>query len=348
MIDTSIAKLTKVFLHEITDQTDEQNTRLTNQPIFVYDEDMKKTLLSYFKNIYKEFEFYAFLSPEASTNPMNDLTRQMFQGSEEEQINITQDITRLLASKSTNKSIKPGQLIIAKIEELIIQDEVVNAIAIVKSESLQSFLKTNIQNQKPSLQLDKGIYVKKIDKACLILDSHPQDGYRMCIKDNTSKPGEAAIFWKTDFLNAGIKMDDYQYTQVYMEATDKFINDYQSDELPIDKEQEITIKNRSAQYFNDTEEFNWDEYKESVFQEPELQEAFSLFKDKMTSKQNTQVPESFSVSPNAVQSNNKFFRSVIKLDRNFSLYVHGNRNMIERGVDEEGRKYYKLYYDEEK
>jgi hypothetical protein len=38
---------------------------------------------------------------------------------------------------------------------------------------------------------------------------------------------------------------------------------------------------------------------------------------------------------------------VLKLDKNFHIYIHGGRDMIERGVDESGRKYYKIYYNEE-
>lgn len=41
-------------------------------------------------------------------------------------------------------------------------------------------------------------------------------------------------------------------------------------------------------------------------------------------------------------------KSVIKLDKNFHIYVHGRRDLIERGFDEEkGKKYYKVYFDEE-
>ena len=38
---------------------------------------------------------------------------------------------------------------------------------------------------------------------------------------------------------------------------------------------------------------------------------------------------------------------VIKLDKNLPIYVHGARELIEQGVDEEGRKFYKIYYKEE-
>ena len=43
----------------------------------------------------------------------------------------------------------------------------------------------------------------------------------------------------------------------------------------------------------------------------------------------------------------RVFKSVLKLDKNFHIYIHGDRNRIERGVDEQGRKYYKIYYDQE-
>lgn len=38
---------------------------------------------------------------------------------------------------------------------------------------------------------------------------------------------------------------------------------------------------------------------------------------------------------------------VIRLDKNFHVYIHGNRSKIEEGKDEKG-KFVKLYYDESK
>lgn len=41
-------------------------------------------------------------------------------------------------------------------------------------------------------------------------------------------------------------------------------------------------------------------------------------------------------------------KSVIKLDKNFHIYVHGGEQLIEQEYDEvRGMKYYKLYYREE-
>lgn len=39
-------------------------------------------------------------------------------------------------------------------------------------------------------------------------------------------------------------------------------------------------------------------------------------------------------------------KSIIKLDNNFHIYVHGKREMIEKGENEKG-KYYRLYFEKE-
>jgi hypothetical protein len=49
-----------------------------------------------------------------------------------------------------------------------------------------------------------------------------------------------------------------------------------------------------------------------------------------------------------VKSQARVFKSVLKLDKDFHIYIHGDRNKIERGVDPDtGRKYYKIWYDQE-
>jgi len=60
-----------------------------------------------------------------------------------------------------------------------------------------------------------------------------------------------------------------------------------------------------------------------------------------------EVVDSFPISNLAVKQQAKIFKSVLKLDKNFHVYIHGDRSMIERGKDEDGKKYYKLFYERE-
>ena len=58
--------------------------------------------------------------------------------------------------------------------------------------------------------------------------------------------------------------------------------------------------------------------------------------------------DNFEISVHAVKQQAKVFKSVLKLDKNFHIYIHGNRQLIEKGFDEAtGRNYYKLYFDNE-
>jgi hypothetical protein len=49
-----------------------------------------------------------------------------------------------------------------------------------------------------------------------------------------------------------------------------------------------------------------------------------------------------------VKKQSKVYKQVLKLDRNFHIYIHGNNEFIERGFDEEkNMNYYKVYFREE-
>ena len=51
---------------------------------------------------------------------------------------------------------------------------------------------------------------------------------------------------------------------------------------------------------------------------------------------------------NAAKKQQTKMKSVLKLDKNFHIYIHGDESRIRRGVDPEtGMKFYQFYYDEE-
>ena len=60
------------------------------------------------------------------------------------------------------------------------------------------------------------------------------------------------------------------------------------------------------------------------------------------------LKDSFTISTDAAKQAKKVFKSVIKLDKNFHLYIHGGRDRVEKGYDDDrGLNYYKLYFDAE-
>jgi hypothetical protein len=101
-------------------------------------------------------------------------------------------------------------------------------------------------------------------------------------------------------------------------------------------------------YFKTKEQFNLQEFAEEVIHHPEVVDTFMEYKKNFESAKNFEIEDEFDIHLSAVKKQQKVFKTVLKLDRNFHIYIHGRRDLIERGVDEmTGKKYYKIFYDEE-
>lgn len=119
-------------------------------------------------------------------------------------------------------------------------------------------------------------------------------------------------------------------------------------EFDITKADQAELLNKSAQYFKQNESFNLDEFTHEVIAQPEVIDSFKAYKQSYEEDHEIKVAEEFSISSSAVKKQSRNFKSVIKLDKNFHIYVHGNNQYIKRGYDENtGMYYYQLFFKEE-
>ena len=126
-----------------------------------------------------------------------------------------------------------------------------------------------------------------------------------------------------------------------------FTNDY-ADKFEVNKTDQIDLLNRSAEYFKTKEQFSLQEFTEEVIHHPEVVETFVAFKKNYESSRQFELGDDFEINLSAVKKQAKVFKSVLKLDKNFHIYIHGRRDLIEKGYDElSGKQYYKLYFEEE-
>lgn len=105
--------------------------------------------------------------------------------------------------------------------------------------------------------------------------------------------------------------------------------------------------NRSIHYFKNHDTFDGKEFEEDVFSDPNVIQSFRNYKDNLNGSNDINIDNEFDISSLAVNKQKRVFKSVLKLDKNFHIYIHGDRNMIERGVENDGRKFYKIYYEHE-
>ncbi|MBC7425752.1 MAG: nucleoid-associated protein, partial [Bacteroidia bacterium] len=239
---------------------------------------------------------------------------------------------------------KEGALYVAHFKGIYLDEEEVDVIGIVKSESTESFLVLEEGKPAMKLQYSEGANPGKPEKACLIFNTGKDSGYKLCY----FAKGTDANIWKNEFLGVKPYEDEFQHTRQFLSIAKNYVTKQLVEDFPVSKTDQIDLLNRTVSYFKTHEEFDKEEFEDEVFQDPKLISSFNAF-DK-TYREENEIPENnnFSISEQAVKKQAKIFKSILKLDKNFHIYIHGSRELIEQGIDEgTGRKYYKIYFDKE-
>lgn len=305
------------------------------------DEYMKKAFL-------KTSEYYSLThsSGDASLNALGTMASELFSGDGSFH-ETTERIARHLFQVSDHHGIKSGDLFVAQLQDIAFEDELIDAIVILKSEQKQSFLKADYMEGSYELHSDIGINISKIDKACIIYNTNQSDGYVVAFKD-TSSPAIGARYWVDDFMKVKPLDDAFAQTQLYMNMAQTYVAHQLSEDVEITKGDQLSILNQAGEFFKKNQSYNETQFVNEVLEgQPEVVESFQNYKRAYAQEMEVEMPDQFAISNLAAKKYAKDFKSVLKLDKNFHVYIHGDRKMIEHGRDEDGRKFYKLYYEEE-
>ncbi len=130
-----------------------------------------------------------------------------------------------------------------------------------------------------------------------------------------------------------------------MDASRGFCEEVLTEANNVEKQDQMMMLNRSTGYFKEKDKFNIRDFEKEVLVQPEVIEPFNDYRQDFNKRLDLTAIDEFDVSPTAVKKNQKYMRSVVKLDKNFHIYIHSKHDYVERGFDEErGLKYYKLFY----
>lgn len=295
----------------------------------------------------KSEEFFYFHHEEdVSHHAVFQACHTVFQNPEslaEQAVELTQ---RLYGCCELPK-IQGGEFFIGYLEDVLLQGEPVSAIALWKVQTRDPYLKTERGGEAFVLNVLDGIPTDKAESCALIFNIDETEGYRVCAIDKISKKDERS-FWKDDFLRLRPIEDNYFNTRHYVNLTGEFIAHKMPHAFAMDRTDQVDKLHRSALYFKENEEFEVNDFAGSLFDTEEQREAFVNFRDEYARVYAVPLEDKFDISAQAVKKESKVLKSIIKLDKNFHIYVHGRRDLIERGFDEEkGKKYYKVFFDDE-
>jgi hypothetical protein len=252
-----------------------------------------------------------------------------------------------LYNQSTHPKTKYGELYIAYFENCVIEDELVNAVGIFKSETKEPFLKPVQHNKGFILKSDNGVSVNKLDKGCIIFNTDKKKGFKVVMVDTVNK-GDEAQYWKEKFLNITPCADEYHFTKDYLNLTKSFITENLPNTVDFTKVEQAELLKRSIDYFKSTEIFTRKSFENEVLRDDNLITSFRHFNKEHKSNGNFDIQDNFEISNEAVKKQSRVYKSIIKLDKNFHIYVHGNSNLIEKGYDQKtGKNFYKIFFDRE-
>lgn len=348
MLNYSNATLSFISAHTIGNKTNGEDLVVSRNDLELSDEDLRERMMTYFLSSFTSSEFYHFTSTDGDfqLNPLFQLAGDIFESTKNFHTKSV-SIAKHLYEVSLHPQIKPGDLFVVLFNNVQIDGEETDVLGIFKSESKSSVLKvTSKKDGNFSVDLASGINLEKLDKACLIYNLDQDQGFRLSIIDRSSKSSEAQ-YWKDLFLRVIAVNNEFQSTKNVLDVARHFVLDQIADEFEVSKADQITYLNKSINYFKSHDEFNKKEFEQEVFEDQELIKSFRKFDNSFRKQFDINAEDNFEISAEVVKKQSRVFKSVLKLDKNFHIYIHGDRELIERGVEKDGRKYYKIYYTSE-
>lgn len=345
MMQFEDTQLIDLVLHRVGRKSEEEVISFSKKPLDL-SEKLEFILLKYFLSSFKSEEYYNFYhESDIAMNEVFVYVSSVF----ENPVNIYEqsvNMAKHLYEKSVHPKIKSGEFYTAYFKNCVIDGVQVDAVGLFKSENKDTFLKVHSFNDGFELESDNGVNINKLDKGCLIFNVEKENGYIVAVVDNTNK-GIDAQYWIDDFLHVRQRKDEYYNTSNVLTLCKNFVTNEFPQQFDVSKADQIDLLNKSVKFFREKDSFDMNAFTNEVIAQPEVIQSFNQYKENYQKEQEIEFSDNFAISGSAVKKQSRVFKSVIKLDKNFHIYVHGNRALIEQGIDDIGRKFYKIYYEEE-
>lgn len=333
-----------IIVHEVGNKLNQENILFSKKTLSI-SKEMENVLINHFLLPFKSNEYFNFFHEiDINMNEVFVCISKIFKDEktlQEQSVNLAKH----LYEQSTHPQIKSGEFYTVYFKDCIIDGETVDAIGLFKSENKDTFLKVFSSGEGFEIETIQGNNINKLDKGCLIFNIEKEKGYIVSVVDNTSK-GNNALYWIDDFLHIRQRKDEYHNTQNILSLCKNFAQKELPQQFDVTKVEQVDFLDKSIKFFKEKENFKMNEFTNEVIGNPEIIERFNQYSSSFQKDYNIEITDNFSISDSAVKKQNRLIKKVIKLDKNFDIYIHGNSELLEQGEDKKG-KYYKVYYNNE-
>lgn len=346
MINLYNTEIQSLSIHRVGNKSRNENILITDAPFKLNDEIVPLIKEFFFKPFRDKEENYFQFAHEVDLdyNPMFTISSSLFENPDKFHA-ASGVISQHLYDQSSHPHIKSGEVFVAYLTNISIDNNPVDAIGIFKSELLHDFIQVNEAGANVlKMDLQHGISLEKLDKGCLIFNYKKEEGYKILSIDNNRYD---ARYWLENFLSVDAFMDENFLTKKYL----KFCQDFAKDiVLPAeDKKEEVMFLNRAVNHFAKNDQFEETAFLNEVLDNPDLIPEFKSYKVDKGEKYSIEDVSTFPISNSAVSEARRKFKNLIKLDTNITIKMdfvnpESAEKFVEKGWDNERQMYYYLVY----
>jgi len=345
MINLFNTHIENLSIHRVGNKSRNEALFLSEQPYGLNDEIMPLLKEYFFKPFRDKEENYFQFAHEVDLeyNDIYNFATEVFNNPSEIH-NVSKKITKHLFEQSNHPHIKNGEVYVTYFTNVSIDNNVVDAIGVFKSEIKTDFLQFEEKESNLEMILQQGINLNKLDKGCIIFNHKKEEGYKILTVDSNRYD---ARYWLEHFLSVDAFQDENFMTKKYL----KFCQDFAKEVvLPAeDKQQEVLFMNRAINHFAKNDSFEETNFLNEVMENPEFIPEFKNYKVDKGEKYSIEDVTNFPIANNAVSDIRKKIKNTIILDTNVQIkldFVNSDsaEKFVEKGWDEEKQMYYYLVY----
>ena len=345
MINLYQTNIDNLSIHRVGNKSKAEGAYLSKEP-YTLDDELMPLLKDFFFKPFREKEenYFQFANEvDLEFNELHKIATEVFLNPNTIH-EASQKITTHLYDQSMHPHIKSGEVYIAYLSNLVIDNQKVDGIGIFKSELQHDFLQFKEQDETLNAILQQGVNLKKLDKGCIIFNIEQENGYKILSSDSNKYDTK---YWLEQFLGVDALADENFMTKKYLQLCQSFAKDVV---FPAeDKKEEVMFMNRSMDYFAKNDNFEETNFLNSVVENPDLIPEFKHYKEEKGQKFNIEDLTEFPISNTAVTASRKKIKNIIDLDTNIQIKMdfinpESAEKFVEKGWDEEKQMYYYLVY----
>ncbi len=345
MINLFNTHIESLSIHRVGNKSRNEAIFLSDNHYGLNDEIVPILKEYFFKSFREKEENYFQFAHEVDLeyNDMFNLATEIFENPGNVH-DVSKKITQHLFEQSNHPHIKNGEVYVTYLTNVSIDNNVVDAIGVFKSELRTDFLQFEEKGSNLEMILQEGINLNKLDKGCLIFNHKKEEGYKILTVDSNRYD---ARYWLEHFLAVDAFQDENFMTKKYLKFCQEFAKEVV---FPAeDKKQEVMFMNRAVNHFAKNDNFEETAFLNEVMDNPDLIPEFKSYKADRGEKYSIEDVTSFPIANAAVTDARKSIKNVINLDTHIQIKLdfinpESAEKFVEKGWDEEKQMYYYLVY----